>query len=563
MQFLRRFLNFFTGLLSAAPRTWDVVFLMFLVVLLTFNPFYLNRSLDLIELGIYLPGINALGHGLFPYRDFFHLRGPLDIWFPAKLMQGLGPNLSWLCLYFYVGNVLCLMLVVLLAKELARSRCMLYMMIPTIIVTTFPRVFYFMWGGLRYALGILAVWMLVRGFRRLKVWWCFAAGMITVMASLMSIEIGVYVFLGMAVASILALVTKACERSWLWKAVMAYMGGCCLVAVPFVIYYAFHHALIPYMEMTLTLVFNMQKVLNGQMGQFYPSNFSEAMAAMVNPGNINFRYMTPSYLYLALFIYLAGRLKHKIFGMTEVSLVVLGTYGFIMYNNGFRSFWGHFEMALMPEKVLYFVLMEAALLWLWQRRPAFHQGYAYLIQILIAVLFLSSLGYVVARLNHRCFVVQFLTDKWEGRSIQRLKYFSKEPYTPLTLDRAKGIQMPTQQVQALEQDINFVTQYTQLDETVIFYPEMGAYNFLADRPFLGRFPTAAFAWFKESWHQEFVRDFKQNRVRYIFLSKLDDNRWWSYPPNRLRFKQTLQLIKQNYHCIAETPLSYIYERNNF
>ena len=61
----------------------DVIVLCLFTVLVTAHPYFLYQKINLLELGLYLPGIDALGRGLIPYRDFFHLRGPLELYIPA------------------------------------------------------------------------------------------------------------------------------------------------------------------------------------------------------------------------------------------------------------------------------------------------------------------------------------------------------------------------------------------------------------------------------------------------------------------------------------------------
>ena len=60
------------------PSYLDVFFFSIFTILITLHPYYLHGEINLFELGIYLPGINALLDGLIPYKDFFHLRGSLE-----------------------------------------------------------------------------------------------------------------------------------------------------------------------------------------------------------------------------------------------------------------------------------------------------------------------------------------------------------------------------------------------------------------------------------------------------------------------------------------------------
>src|SRR5271170_3708058 len=94
---LKSLIRFFQATLHQSPTKLDLLLLSVFAVFITFNPYFLNREIDIFELGLYLPGINALFHGAVPYRDFFHLRGPLDLYIPALLMKMTKPHIAVLC----------------------------------------------------------------------------------------------------------------------------------------------------------------------------------------------------------------------------------------------------------------------------------------------------------------------------------------------------------------------------------------------------------------------------------------------------------------------------------
>ena len=84
------------------PTGRDVLWMIFFVVFITFQPFYMRHEIIMMETGIHLPAINALFHGLIPYRDFFFLRGPLELYAPAAMMKIFGVNSALLPAFYYV-----------------------------------------------------------------------------------------------------------------------------------------------------------------------------------------------------------------------------------------------------------------------------------------------------------------------------------------------------------------------------------------------------------------------------------------------------------------------------
>ena len=168
---------------------------------------------------------------------------------------------------------------------------------------------------------------------------------------------GIYAGLGALAALAISFVLKVQDRGLLAKGLAMYLAGIALIAVPYGLYLAVNSALIPYLDSTLTIVTNMQKVIDPHLVSVYPRNFSEAFVAMSNPFHTNFKHMTPSYLYILLLVYLFWEYRNKKFSREDLMLICLGIYGFIMYNTGFRGIWAaQFEMALQPEKVLLFFL---------------------------------------------------------------------------------------------------------------------------------------------------------------------------------------------------------------
>ena len=134
----------------------DLLFLSLLVVALLWQPFYLHQELNLFEWGLYLPGIDAVMQGQVPFRDFFHLRGPFELYAPALFMKIFGFRADVLASYFYMGTLLTMFAALLIAYELIEQRVLLYTFAVILVIQTFPRVVFTFWGGMRYAWGLLA-----------------------------------------------------------------------------------------------------------------------------------------------------------------------------------------------------------------------------------------------------------------------------------------------------------------------------------------------------------------------------------------------------------------------
>lgn len=542
----------------------DVLILSLFSVLITLHPYYAHGRINMFEVGLYLPGIQAILGGAVPYRDFFHLRGPLELYVPAFLMKIFGVHINILYLYFYVGTVLGLILCVLIASELYKTRYVLYLMVPVLIGRTFPRVVLTYWGGMRYALGLLAVWFIIKFFKNDKSRWLLGAGVVSALASLTSIEIGIYAGLGALAALAISFVLRVQDRGLLAKGLGMYFAGIALIVVPYGLYLAANSALIPCLDSMMTIVTNMQKVIDPHLVSVYPRNFVEAFAAMVNPVHTNFKHMTPSYLYILVLVYLFFRYRRKEFAREDLILVCLGVYGFIMYNTGFRGIWAaQFEMALQPEKILFFFFVETFLLaaidFFRRKGTALSTGLRYFLIIAIAG---SSIGYAIQRYNNRFFAFKFLRNKLSGKEISSLRPFQETGWRALSLERGRWVIVPEEQADELEQIDDFVRRNLRPGEPLMTYPELGTYNFFVDRPFAGRFALSTFSWFNDRWHEEYMRQLSLEKPRYIVLEK-DISEYWKAvylvpAANRRKFDQMMDFIHSNYVLIHETPRSGIY-----
>jgi len=560
------------------PTYFDVVILSVFTVLITLHPFFMHGEINIFEVGLYLPGIQSILNGEIPYRDFFHLRGPLELYMPALLMKFFGIHITTLYSYFYFGTILCFILCILIAKEIFKTRFVLYLLTPVLIARAFPRVVFTYWGGMRYAFGLLAVWCAIKFFKSNRSRWMFGAGISSMLALFTSIEVGVFSLAGVCAAFMVSKVFNVQDTKLILKNFSIYIAGLCAIAIPYGIYLAYNSALIPYFDAVFTVVFQMGEIIDNHLVSTYPKNFVEAFLAMVNPVHINFKHMTPSYLYIFVLIYLCFRLKKKIFSQEDLAIICLGTYGFIMYNTGFRGLWAaQFEMALQPEKILLFFLLEQTFLYVTLKRREYlaskeqlsgqsrmvNVAKIYGINFLVFAFFMSSIGYSIARYDHRFFAYKFARAKITGKDTTHLTPLAKADTRVVNIERAQGIIVPLDQAEELEQMEAFVKNHVPEDEELFTYPELGTYNFFFNRRSFGKFPIATFTWFNDRWHEQFIEKLQFSKPRHVIVQKELQQRWKDvylvFEPNRKKYQDVMDFILTHYDIEKETKLSYIYK----
>ncbi len=517
----------------------DALVLSAFVILITWHPYYCHQKINLFELGLYLPGIDGILKGQVPYRDFFYLRGPFELYVPAALMRFFGEHVAVLSAYFYAGTVIALIVCVWIARELFSSRLFFYMLVPVLVARTFPRVVFTYWGGLRYAWGLLALLCVIRFLRGRAMGWLIAAGVLTAIAGLTSIEIGVCAFV--AVAAVLLWDSRR------WQYLRAYALAIAAVAGPYFIYLACNGALADYVNAQWVVATQIAKIF--PQTEPVPSGLFQVLHAFLVPTDKNFRQMTPAYCYVFFAAYLFWRRRRGQLDWTDRAAAVVAVYGFMVYVTGFRNLWANvFEMSLQPQKIVLFYLLSRCVGHVSARGHSKKLVYA-----LIAGLVVSSLGYSIDRFNKR--FLFFRKDPLKGQAAQRMD-----------LPRLKGMTLPRQQAEDIYRLKNFIDAHTAPGEAVWMYPELGAMHFILARPWVGKFPTATLSWIDDGWFNAHMDALQRSAPRYAIVDKQPpeyfERSYFRVAANKMKFERQMAYIKQHYSLIDSTPTYNIYIRHH-
>lgn len=549
------------------PKWFDALILSLFTFLVTFQPYYLQQEINLYELGLYLPGIDTILRGQMPYRDCFHLRGPFELYVPAFMMQVFGANVAVLSTYFYIGTVVALIACVVLGAQLYRTRFLLYLMVPVLVARTFPRVAFTFWGGMRFALGLMAIAAAVQFFKTRKLVWLLGAGALAAGGLFTSVEIGVCAVVGVSLAVLFALFVRSFDMRFALRSILAFAAGWLLVVIPFLSYLAAQQALGPYLGDVLGVVTRMQTTFNLNHTMEIPNNLGEVLAAMFNPTSTNFKQMTPAYFYLVLLGYFVWKIRAKMIDNTDLAVVCLAGYGVMMYQTAFRHIWAYqFEMALQPEKVLYFFVLEQVYRYIKEKRVQFTvQRFKISVTLMVVIALIgSSLGYAFSRYGKRFVAYKYFMRVMSGKSTADLHPLHGKEAGTIVAERAKGMIAPREQVEEIDKLADFFDKNTQLGETVFIFPELGIYSFIIDRPFVGRYPMVTMAWFREEWHADFMDDLKAEKPRYAVVDKDPGPAFpaifFKLESNKKKYDEVLDFIKANYRVVDETSGTWIYER---
>ena len=535
---------------------------IFISILLTLavlaNPFFLRQEINLFELGLYLPGIDGIVHGQVPFRDFFYLRGPFELYVPALMMKAFGEHLAVLSVYFYAGTVVLFLAVILIARELINSRFLFYALITVEVARTFPRVVYTYWGGMRFAWGMLAILCAVRFLKTRKISWIAAAGVLSAIGALTSIEIGVAS--AAAVCGALILEVWAGEKSFREQISVGafFFASAAAVVLPYFFYLHLHGALIAYFDTLHHVTTQMTKTF--LQSEPVPSSLGQVLAAMFNPRHVNFKQMTPLYCLMAFAVYLVFKARRRQLTPVDAAASAVMFYAFVVYATGFRNLWANvFEMALQPEKIVLFFLFERILSYLeigpWMKK---------IVDVLIVAIVISSVVFAFGHFQKRFFAVQWAVKTVTGKNTKKVIPLAGQEVEKLDLERVKWMTVPKWQAEDLKELDHFFKTHTTPGEAVFMYPELGALHFILNRPSVGKFPTATLSWINDNWHKELMRRLRENLPRYAVVNaKTPDyfeKTYFLVEANRRYWQEAMSIITIHYRPVAQTPTYIIYER---
>lgn len=533
--------------------------MMLFVVFITAQPFFLRHEIIMMETGIHLPAINALFHGAVPYRDFFFLRGPMELYVPALMMKFFGVNSALLPVFYYAGTMLTLLLCVALAGALFNSRLVFYAMVPAFVARTFPRISYYYWGGMRYAMGFLVLLFLFYFFKTRQRRYIFFTGMACALSALTTPEAGLSTIFGVGAGMAFAWALKVYDRPFLQRSFVHGLAGFAAVLVPYFIYLAATGSLNAFLEMNYAVCMFNGRAYPGAPG-IKPESLMEFLLALI-PGNKFFKYMGPAWCYIFFAGFLWYRARQKKLDWTHAFLVGLSGYGLVLYAAAFRKIEGHhFEMALQAEKFVYFFMIECALLYWWA------QGRRALVYVAAGALLLSSVVYAVDRFDHRFVMFKLIEkDVFHKKKVKGLALLEDQETAKLNTERASGHIVPRWQDEEVRGVTDFLKTRTRADEPVFCYPEVGNFNFWADRPFVGRFPIYTFTWMYGPWHEELWVDLQKAKPRYVVMTHAGHRTFpaaWYFrnPQNKEYFDRFTRYILENYTPVKSFESVGIYER---
>ncbi|MFH1754039.1 MAG: hypothetical protein ABH875_07660 [Candidatus Omnitrophota bacterium] len=493
------------------------------IIIVLFNPVFMHGYIDHLEAGTDVALVNDLSHGKIPYKDIFTLFGPLNIYFEAFAMLLFGKGLAVLRAYYFFANILTIIVAYFICLRISKNRLLPYISALALIIETHHPFWTTRWGGPRFTFGLLAILAAILFFKKGTRRWAYIAGLFGSIAFFVTPDVGITSLLSMGFTLFLSLIyTGFYEKRWNVNGLTYFVLGATTVFGLFLSYFAIKGALIPYIDIFVVLLTKHMKVWSqgsADIGKYFSM-------ARDNILGYNFKLMLPIIMQGGAILFVIHRMLRRTISWRGYSILCLSIYGLLMYKTALRSLAGpQFAMAFQPVVILGFVLMDHVFVRITTlARTIFTpEGKPDMLAIWTVIFFLLA-GYAISSDK------RYYRDLEGWRDYQRHKtevmpmysnyiHVSRIQLTPLKTSRARGIKVPSGQAGIIDGVTKYIKSVTEPGEQVFTFPEHGIYNFLADRPSVGRFNIAGFAWTTSEYRQELLGDLQEIRPRYVIWSR--------------------------------------------
>ena len=549
---------------GVSKRFWflDYMAIPALIVFIAYQPDFIRGFIDRFEAGKELACINEVFLGKLPYKDIFIPFGPLNTYLEAFFMLLLGKNLAILIGYFYYGTIITLITGYFIGRSLCYGRFFSYAIALALIVETYHPFWATRWGGIRFGFGLLAVLCAINFFKKEKNLWAFFAGVSVMVAFLTTMDVGILSLVAISLTfCFYAVFNFARNKIFKLKGFILFFIGILVALIPFITYFIFKGAFLPYVNTLVVIAGNHTRVW-GQSG------ISLNLMEYIKIDQIfkyNFKYIFPVLLYVYSIIYLIRRILKKTICWKDYSILCLSIYGLLMYKTAFRAMLGpQFAMSLQPAIILGFVFLEDLFNYIikLKRRIAINK-INFIKLIVFTAIFALAVSYAVfsEKRFYGSFKEWFLYQKYKSYLMPTyggVIPVSELRFSSLTIDRAKGVIVPGGQAEEIEGVTRYILSVTSPGEPVFTFPEHGMYNFFTNRPAVGRFPIAGIAWLTKEYQSELLSSLKEAKPRYVIFGKNLSNLAKSIGRKEELLPDISAFIKEHYDVVKSFNTVDIY-----
>jgi hypothetical protein len=547
------------------------------ILFLLFDPNFLHGYIDFLETGQYLSGVNGIFEGKVPYKDFFVLFGPFQLYAIAAAMALFGKTIATFRMFFYLNYLLSFLAIYFLARQVCRRRSAVYLAVFVCLVEVSQPFWATSWDFGRMGLGMLVLLVLAAYARKEDKRLVFLAGILSGTTFFYTLDVGVIAIL----ASLIFLSASSMQgpgvgrerisqalRLFLW-----YGGGGLLVAIPLFIFMALEGALVPYIETAFYVLPKYHMTVWGQAAPSFVEAVRNSPTILALVRKEVFRVYLPIFLYTGIFLYLVAFLLRKKWNTERSIFLLLFIFGVLAYKTAFRAIMGpQFQVVLPPLLILTVSLFERAHDALFVRDPETTQharvGSKFLLKTVAFGMLAVAVGsyFLVSPKRYYGTLHGWLAyQQLKGELVAT--YSFPVPFHSLGLKESKverigKAMIPSWQEAQVAAVVEYLKKNTKEREEVFCYPEHGLYNFLAERPASTQFYIAGYAYTAPHWREKLLAQLSTHGPRIVVYNTEISNLAKSIGRREELFPDVTKFIERNYHVAEAFGTIRIYLRNS-
>jgi hypothetical protein len=488
----------------ALVRVFEFVLVPLCLVALAYEPNYAHGFINYNESGQHLAAIRELARGSLLFRDLFVQYGPLHYFVPYWTTGIFGESIPTLRGYFLAGEIAGFLAMLGLCRALIPSRVFATAAAFVIVMEAHHPFWSTRWGGFRFAFVYLSLWCLVIALQQRRPRLLFLAGLSGALALLHTYDAGAAACLAGGVYFVCRLSSEEL-RSNITQDLAYYVSGFAAALLPFFIYL----------------------VATGTLGDYIVQlpllNPGRAWVQPLPPGVITPTVLAPGVIYLLGLGFVVRRFPHErreevVAGVAP--MIVVMSSGLLLYAVSFRAIRGpQFETSLPLALLVLFFLMAHGFAHFErslessdkQARGWLGFGFVVISMLAIAGLEIRTYGGGPVRWASYQFSKADLVSRHAGAKPLDANYRSIE------VRGAGSARVPLTQAREIEEIVAYLGEITTDDDAVLGYPDLGIFNYFADRPHATRFTIAILAAADPAWSEEVLRVVREQRPAAILI----------------------------------------------
>lgn len=558
-------------------KAGDYIVAPWAIAVLIFDPNFLDGFIDFLETGQYLACVNGIFEGKTPYKDFFVLFGPFQIYAISGIMAVFGKTIATFKVFFYLNYIFSFLAVYFLARQILRRRILAYLATLVCLVEVSHPFWATSWDFGRMGLGMIVLLVLLVFARRRDMRLIFVAGILSAVTLFYTLDVGLLVICAsLAFFAALLLEDKGAEgtekgRSFI-RLLLWYISGGLVIMGPFFTFMALTGGLGSYVEAAFYVLPRYHMKTWGQAVPSLLEGIKTAQGIWGFARSEVFRVYLPIPIYTLIATYLITALIRRRWNK-EVSFVIpLFVYGVLAYRTSFRSILGpQFQVALPP-----FILLISLFLERWldsvcardehllpgrQTRgwPALLKTVAIGLSLVLAVTYFL----ISPKRYYGTLEGWYLYQQFKPGLV--VTYSFPVPRDRLNLVRSKverigDAMIPSWQEAQVSRVVEYLRKNTKEGEEIFCFPEHGLYHFLAERPGSTRFHIPGMAWTTPAYRAELLQELRSQKPRIIVFSTELSNLAKSIGRTEELLPEVSSYITQRYRIAQQFGSILIYVR---